>query len=270
MVAVFIDTGLEFPELKQFVKTIDNVIWIKPEMSFRKVIETYGYPIISKEVSQHIATARTCPSGKVAAKFDPNSATSKKYNGKYSLAKWRFLLDSDIPISNKCCIVMKKTPAKKFEKQSGLKPITAMMACESELRTTNWLKNGCNAFDTKRPISHPMSFWTEQDVLEYLRRFKIPYASVYGDIAEDKKGKLYTTGCDRTGCVFCAYGCYLQKSPNKFQKLKATHPQLHDYCMRPWERGGLNMAEVLDFIGVKHDWEDAASNKYKGENNAEN
>ena len=43
--AVFIDTGLEYPELRDFVKTIPNVIWIKPEMNFRKVIETYGYPL---------------------------------------------------------------------------------------------------------------------------------------------------------------------------------------------------------------------------------
>lgn len=50
--AVFVDTGLEYPELREFVKSIPNVIWLKPEMNFRKVIETYGYPIISKNVSR--------------------------------------------------------------------------------------------------------------------------------------------------------------------------------------------------------------------------
>lgn len=34
--AVFIDTGLEYPELRQFVKTVPNVTWLKPEMNFRK------------------------------------------------------------------------------------------------------------------------------------------------------------------------------------------------------------------------------------------
>ena len=57
--AVFIDTGLEYPELREFVKTIPNVTWLKPEMNFRKVIETYGYPLISKEVSQKIYTDYT-------------------------------------------------------------------------------------------------------------------------------------------------------------------------------------------------------------------
>ena len=52
--AVFIDTGLEYPELREFVKTIPNVTWLKPEMNFKKVIQTYGYPIISKNVSRAV------------------------------------------------------------------------------------------------------------------------------------------------------------------------------------------------------------------------
>ena len=37
MLAVFVDTGLEYPEIRQFVKTVPNVAWLKPEMNFRKV-----------------------------------------------------------------------------------------------------------------------------------------------------------------------------------------------------------------------------------------
>ena len=47
--------------------------------------------------------------------------------------------------------------------------MTAQMASESRLRTSQWLKNGCNGFNMKSPISNPMSFWTEQDVLLYIR-----------------------------------------------------------------------------------------------------
>lgn len=52
--AVYIDTGLEYPELRQFVKTFDNVTWLKPEMNFRQVLDKYGYPIISKVVSRDV------------------------------------------------------------------------------------------------------------------------------------------------------------------------------------------------------------------------
>lgn len=248
---VYIDTGLEYPEVKQFALSQPNVIKIKPEISFRKVIEMYGYPLISKEVSRYIYTARNCPNGKVAQKFVPNNSHDLKYGMSYSMVKWADLKDSNIPISHKCCDIMKKNPAKKFEKETGLKPITAMMASESRLRRNSWLKNGCNAFDSKRPLSNPMSFWTEQDVLEYIIRYNVPYASVYGEIVREKNGKLRTTKCDRTGCVFCGYGCHNEKEPNRFQRLKETHPKLWEYCMRDWNKGGLGMKNVLEYLGVK-------------------
>ena len=49
--AVFVDTGLEYPEIRDFVKTFDNVDIIRPKMNFKQVLNKYGYPIISKEVS---------------------------------------------------------------------------------------------------------------------------------------------------------------------------------------------------------------------------
>ena len=162
---MFIDTGLEFPEVREFALSQDNVIRLKPEMSFRKVIETYGYPLISKDVSQVIYEARHKPDGFKAQRFEPNSEYNIKYNNRYSCVRWEQLKNSDIPISHMCCVKLKKIPAKKYEKESGRKPILATMACESALRKSHWLKEGCNAFNSKRPTSQPMSFWTEQDVL---------------------------------------------------------------------------------------------------------
>lgn len=56
--AVFIDTGLEYPEIRQFVRTFSNVDILFPKMNFRQVIEKYGYPFISKEVSETVDYAR--------------------------------------------------------------------------------------------------------------------------------------------------------------------------------------------------------------------
>lgn len=36
--AVYVDTGLEYPEIKQFVKSIDNVTILRPEKTFKQVI----------------------------------------------------------------------------------------------------------------------------------------------------------------------------------------------------------------------------------------
>lgn len=264
--AVFIDTGLEYPEIREFVKTVDNVLVLYPvkyerkgrkytRTNFKQVLKENGYPIISKEISQVIEEARrNATTGKYSYRIKRLNGELLDKNGNksiYNCEKWKFLMDAPFKISNKCCTVMKKNPAKKYEKETGFKPIIGTMACESQARKTAWKIHGCNAFDTKRPSSQPMSFWTEQDVLEYILRYDLQYASVYGDIIQDKKGKYHTTGCQRTGCVFCGFGCHLEKEPNRFQRLKETHPKLWEYCMKPWSDGGLGMREVLEFIGVK-------------------
>lgn len=56
--AVFVDTGLEYPEIRMFVKSFDNVVWLKPEMNFKQVIEKYGYPFFSKETSEVVYNAK--------------------------------------------------------------------------------------------------------------------------------------------------------------------------------------------------------------------
>ena len=56
--AVFVDTGLEYPEIRSFIKTFDNVDWVRPKKHFKQVCEEYGFPIISKEVSECVQGAR--------------------------------------------------------------------------------------------------------------------------------------------------------------------------------------------------------------------
>ena len=56
--AVFVDTGLEQPEIREFVRRFDNVTVVRPSMPFNEVLSTYGYPLISKEVSEAIWYAR--------------------------------------------------------------------------------------------------------------------------------------------------------------------------------------------------------------------
>jgi len=249
--AVFVDTGLEYPEIKSFVKTKDNIAWIRPKIPFHQVIEKYGYPIISKEVSRDIGVAKNKPDGKTAEKFKKDSEYTKKYGDRWCLEKYAYLIDAPFKISNKCCNIMKKNPLKEYHNETGLRPIIATMASESVLRKKDWLEKGCNAFDNKNPISKPMSFWTEQDVLTYLKEFNVPYCRIYGEIIDDN-GKLKTTGVNRTGCMFCMYGVQYEQEPNRFQQMKITHPKQYDYCMRPVEEGGLGLGKVLDYIGVKY------------------
>lgn len=284
--AVFVNTGLEYPEIQRFVKDIQagkypcfnsNVEIVRPEIRFDEVLKKHGYPIISKRVSGYVSTAKRHPNSQ-RAKWIRGEEWTKFVTG----GKWAYLIDSPFPISDQCCNVMKKKPAKKYSKQTGRKPITGQMACESTSRENLWIKNGCNGFDLKEPISNPMSFWTEQDVLHYIKKFNVPYASVYGDIqvkppegteegqinvidylgCYEPEDFLETTGCKRTGCIFCMFGCHLEKGENRFQRLKRTHPRQYEYCIGggetvdgKWQpsKDGLGLGKVLDYIGVKYD-----------------
>jgi 3'-phosphoadenosine 5'-phosphosulfate sulfotransferase (PAPS reductase)/FAD synthetase len=264
--AVFIDTGLEYPEIREFVKSIDNVTYLRPKMQFKEVIEKYGYPVISKEVAQIIGEAKR---GQPTAIKKMNGLDKDNKPSAYRArnVKYKYLVDSEFKISEKCCYFLKKNPVKEFEKKTTKKPILAMMADESIKRAQGWLNTGCNSFESKRPQSNPMAFWTEQDVLRYLKNFNIPYSTVYGNIVaktkivsmneleqlamKDVPVELMTTGEQRTGCMFCMFGVHLDKEPNRFQRMKITHPKLYDYCMR--EENGLGLAKVLDYIGVKYD-----------------
>lgn len=162
---------------------------------------------------------------------------------------------------------MKHKPINQYAKRTGRKAIIGTMATESPNREQAWLVNGCNAFEAKAPTSQPLSFWTEQDVLHYIKLYNVPYCSVYGEIKIDDKpefegqmnvidylgsyepeDRLITTGCNRTGCMFCMFGCHLEKEPNRFQRMKVTHPKQYAYCMDK-----LGLKEVLEYIGVPYE-----------------
>lgn len=202
-----------------------------------------------------------------------------EYSRMYNKERYKFFLDAPFEISAHCCSIMKKAPMKNYAKRTGKMPMTAQMASESRLRTMKWLENGCNGFEMKCPVSNPMSFWTEQDVLAYLYCNHIPVASVYGEITADygagkaqentmelglfDEGKplFETAGCNRTGCVFCGFGCHREKSPNRWEIAERfSNPAIIDYMLRggafdekgiwkPDERG-LGFWFVIEWINV--------------------
>ena len=55
---VFVDVPTQYPELRQFAQTFDNIVILKPKISFAQVCEKYGFPMISKEVSECVYYAR--------------------------------------------------------------------------------------------------------------------------------------------------------------------------------------------------------------------
>lgn len=247
---VFSNTGLEFPEVVQFVNTIPNVVTVRPQRTFRRVLEEKGYPVVSKKVSMMIKRIQAPAHKNVycrrifleGIKMDGTPAS------RASLLpyKWRYLLDAPFKISDECCKYLKKDPLKWFERQNGVVPIVATMAQESDARCISYLKTGCNSFN-RDAMSRPMGFWTEQDVLHYIVKYNVKIASVYGKVVINRYGEFETTGERRTGCIFCCLGVQYEEGENRFQRLERTHPKLHEYCMEE-----LGFKEVLNYMGVPY------------------
>lgn len=268
---VFLDTGLEYPEVKNFIKTIDNIDWIYPvsynkntrkydRITFKEILIEYGYPIISKDFAHAVECVKNNTDSNYMKKFDNNSEYCKKYGEKYCYEDFKYLLDSDFKISAKCCQFMKKNSLHRYMKENNLVPYIGLMASDSKLRRTAWMHSGCNAFNNQFPHSAPISIWTREDVLEYIDKYKIPYCDIYGDIVTDAHGWHSTTKARNTGCMFCLFGILYDDDENRFVKMKETHPKIYDYCINggKYENGlwipdekGLGIGHVLDTINVR-------------------
>jgi 3'-phosphoadenosine 5'-phosphosulfate sulfotransferase (PAPS reductase)/FAD synthetase len=251
IVAVFSDTGLEYPEIKDFVKNIPNVVTVKPKRTFVDVVKTEGYPVISKKVARQIRDIQNPTEKNEATRT--LYLTGVKMDGSISKyfklpRKYLDLANSNIKVSEKCCDYMKKQPLKDYERLNKKKPFVGVMAEESQQRESSYLKTGCNSFEGTEK-SQPIGFWTEQDILQYIKINNLSISSIYGEIVEEN-GKLKTTGESRTGCMFCMFGVHLEKGENRFQRMKKTHPKIYDYCIR--DDNGLGLGKILDFIGVAY------------------
>jgi len=259
--AMFVDTGLEFPEIKKFIKTIDNVDTFRPKVGFREVLQKEGYPVISKNTAKKlrilehttnrnkaerrlfVTGMRTCDggqskAGKLANKWLKKFLVGYEEYDKYNLDEIdNVKYIAPFSVSERCCNIMKKEPAKRYHKETGRFQITGVMASDSMTRKVNYLRYGCNSFEGKIQ-SQPLGFWREKDIWDYINEKNLPHSTIYDE----------PFGYDRTGCIFCMFGCHLEKYPNRFQRMQTTHPKLYEYCMNE-----LGLKDVLKYLEIPYE-----------------
>ena len=109
----------------------------------------------------------------------------------------------------------------------------------------------------------------------YIKENNTPICSVYGDIIEDidncdtvcgqmsisdikgfedckqfdaQKPILKTTGCDRTGCMLCCFGCqFEEKGKGRFELMKQTHPGMYK-LLDVMKNNGVTMREAIEWV----------------------
>ena len=273
---VFSDTGLEYPEIRKFAMSQPGVEIVRPKMNFVEVLQTYGYPLVSKAVSNGIVNARSNPDGSRAKRLRGEYTLRNGRRSQFDLSKWAPLLDLPLKISDECCKAMKKNPMHIYERSTKRHPITGTTAAESLMRTQSWIGRGCNTYSIQNgraAKSNPLAPWLEQDVLHYIKRNNIEICSVYGDIvytdddentldfAIDPEMPLKCTGCQRTGCMFCPFVAHLEKGETRFQRMRRTHPRQYEFMLgggewttekgrQIWQptKRGLGFARVFEML----------------------
>lgn len=273
---VFCDTWLEFPTLRKFVMDNYDVTVIKPTMSMKDIVATYGWCFPSKEVSSCIYEYNEKGKDWADKKLSGEKTDGTRSEYRQMFKKFRPVAEKakerNIKISPFCCVKQKEEPAREFEARTGKYPVLGLRAEESQRRRNGWYKVGCNAYDTRTvrnketgelkevknnfPQSKPLSIFTEQDILQYILKHNIKLPEPYGVIKNksfpigqmnifgevEPCCDLYCSGEQRTGCCFCPINCH-NDNFSKFKRLRKSFPKLFDYCMEE-----LNEKALLDLV----------------------
>jgi 3'-phosphoadenosine 5'-phosphosulfate sulfotransferase (PAPS reductase)/FAD synthetase len=216
--AMFVNTTNEYPEIIKFVdskiKAGEDIDVYRPKETAFKLWERIGFPLVSKNVSYMADILKNKP--------DSNEANRIRTNpfSQYRMPKrWSFLPEQKFSCSKKCCDILKKEPAKRYEKETGRYPIVGVMASESELRANAYLRQGqCNTFNGARPMSKPLSIWTHDDIITYIDRFKIEISELYKD------------GRSGSGCMACGFGTTMEKK-SRFDHIRDNYPKMYNKIM---------------------------------------
>lgn len=266
VILVFSDTGLEYPEIRDFVPKY--VEWLKaqfpeldirldtirPKKSFRWVCENAGFPLISKDTAGKIRKLRH---GNLCPRYR-NYLLRGDERGKFGMLakKWQYLSNPQVikeDISDKCCDILKKEPFRRYVREHKRYPLIGITQDEGFRRENQYNHTGCNVYDGKTIKGQPLGFWMKQDVLQYAVENMIPICSIYGSIIQNLQGIYILTGEQRTGCILCGFGCHLEQEPNRFQRLAVSsnikHRVLYEHGLAI-KNNGVTYKEALGHCGI--------------------
>ena len=256
-----------------------GVLPLKPEKSKVQVIREFGWPLISKEVSDKVDALQhpternknfrhTVITGEVggagSGKFSKNARLPQRWLEKFGGCESENGHTSygmpDFFLSDKCCYYMKEKPCDDYRRETGRSPYMGLMASEGGRREKTLMLNGCNYISPKTKRSCPFAIFSRQDLLRLALDLKVPVPEIYGKIMKAPDGTLFTTKAQRTGCSMCGFGIHLEQRPHRFDRLWQSNPKEWEFWMNhvvQREDGSwYGWGHVLDYIGVA--WRDPA------------
>lgn len=190
----------------------------------------------------------------------------------------------EIKLSAKCCYYLKEKPCDDWAKEHNSVPFLGLMASEGGRRAKSLMINGCNYYGKTTIRSAPFAIFMRQDILRLALEMDDWYKNsekyiiaeelgkdpkdmvdsiiptIYGEIRENTKGELYTTGAQRTGCDMCGFGIHMEKRPHRFDYLYQSNRKAWEYwmknCCTDTHGQPYGWGRILDYIGVSWDYTD--------------
>ena len=161
------------------LKREDGTYWSKP-----KVIQEFGFPVISKEVAAKIELLQNPSEKNKTVRHAIITGETGEYGGwqKDSRMKlnhrWLKLFGGyenenegcdfqkpDFLVSSKCCYYLKEKNCDDWGKEHNSVPYLGLMASEGGRRAKSLRMNGCNYFGASTIRSAPFAIFHRQDIL---------------------------------------------------------------------------------------------------------
>ena len=208
---VFINTGIEYKAIVDFVhekmKNDKRFIEIKPSIPLSMIFRKYGYPFKSKEHSQLVHLFQQNGHSKTTLRYYDPPENRKRF-GCPKVLKYQFEEGTQLKISDKCCIKLKKEPFSKWQEENR-KPykMTGERLLEGGLRASH---KGCLVIDKDsklkkfKPLNPVTSEWLEWFINEY----QVELCKLYDEPYNFK----------RTGCLGCPFNIKLQDTLDTLEK----------------------------------------------------
>lgn len=222
---VFSNTGVEYLEIVDLVRTYDNIEELPPIKSQHQSVKEQGFPILSKKLANTIKKVyRSKSKSKTliqALGIEEGSIFDipKRYIHFLDERITNWGKEDGYMISAYCCEHLKGKL--KNDKRPSF---VGSRATESIRRKGYWIRNGCNFVNDKYALSTPLSIWTDEDVQRYIDENNIKLPSMYDE------------GVKSTGCKNCGFGASFDESNgyNRWEILKQKEPKFYNGSLWIW------------------------------------
>lgn len=225
---VGINTFMEHHEIRERIMRNSDIVLI-PELKPFEIKSKYGSPCFSKQQDDFIdryQKGSRSPSTmqRIMGVNKDGGPTMYKISNK---AKELLLSGKLHRVSPKCCTYLKKKPAHKFEKETGLKPILGIRGGESISRKTKY-----QACLNKKGTFTPLWDCTDDIINEIYKRYNIEIPEVYNHVL-------------RTGCMGCPYGSYKHDTEKELKLINENQRKfIYEYFKESYKVLGIDVDKI--------------------------